>query len=184
MKIAIFSSAYNDPSKENVALAKKIGEYLAEKNTTVLTGGCTGLPSLVAKSAYMKGSETIAYYPDISEKELLLNRDIHNNDISRNYSERKFYDGFTQRSVEMIKGADAAIVFNGRLGTLSEFTIGVEEGLPTCVIEGSGGVSDEIRRLCILVNRDLKKDNIIIGSDYKNIIDELIEFQKKKDLRK
>jgi predicted Rossmann-fold nucleotide-binding protein len=177
MKIAVFSSAFNKPSQENILLAERIGLYLAKNKITVLTGGCIGLPSLVAKSAFENGSETIAYYPDISEKELVSNQAIHNNDLSGVYSEQKFYEGFTQRSIEMIKEADAALVFNGRLGTLSEFTVGVEEGLPTGVIEGSGGVSDEIKRLCVLVNRDLVKDNITIGNDYKQIINKLIEYQ-------
>jgi len=141
-------------------------------------------PSIVAKSAYRNGSETVAYYPDVSEKELIDNQKIHNNDLSGVYTEKKFYEGFTQRSIEMIKEADAAIVFNGRLGTLSEFTVGVEEGLPTGVIEGSGGVSNEIKRLCILVNRDLEKDNITISKNYKEIIDKLIKYQNQKDLNK
>jgi uncharacterized protein (TIGR00725 family) len=184
MKIAVFSSALNNPCQESIELAQKIGDYLAVNNVVVLTGGCIGLPSIVAKSAYKNGTETVAYYPDISKKELISNQKIHNNDLSGVYTEKKFYEGFTQRSIEMIKEADAAIVFNGRLGTLSEFTVGVEEGLPTGVIEGSGGVSNEIRRLCTLVNRDLKKDNIIISEDYKVIIDKLIENQKQKDLNK
>jgi uncharacterized protein (TIGR00725 family) len=178
MKIAIFSSAFNKPSQENILLAERIGEYLARNNITLLTGGCVGLPSLVAKSAHMNGSETIAYYPDVSEKELFNNQAIHNNDLSGVYTEKKFYEGFTQRSIEMIKEADAAIVFNGRLGTLSEFTIGIEEGLPIGVIENSGGVSDEIRKLCKLVNRDIEKDSIIIDNDYERIINHLISSKK------
>lgn len=178
MKIAVFSSAFNNPSNENIILAKKIGKYLAKNKVTVLTGGCIGLPSLVAKSAYTNGSETIAYYPDVSEKELIKNQLIHNNDLSGVYTERKFYNGFTHRSIEMIKEADAAIVFNGRLGTLSEFTVGIEEGLPTAIIEGTGGISDRIRELCILVNRDLVKDDIIIGNNYKQTIDKLLRIKK------
>jgi predicted Rossmann-fold nucleotide-binding protein len=184
MKIAVFSSAFNKPSKESITLAQGIGEYLAVNKVVVLTGGCIGLPSVVAKSAYENGSETVAYYPDVSKKELIKNQKIHNNDLSGIYTEKKFYEGFTHRSIEMIKEADAAIVFNGRLGTLSEFTVSVEEGLPTGVIEGSGGVSNEIRRLCTLVDRDLEKDNIIILEDYKGIIDKLIENQNQKDLNK
>lgn len=148
----------------------------------MLTGGCIGIPALVAKSAYENGSETIAYYPDISEKELIKNKNIHNNDLSSVYTEKKFYEGFTQRSIEMIKEADAAIILNGRFGTLSEFTASVEEGLATGVIEGTGGVSDEIRRLCILVNRDLKKDNITLGKNYKKVIDALIASQNTRNL--
>ena len=175
LKIAVFSSAYHSPEKEHTQMAVTLGKYLAEKECLVMTGGCIGLPSQVAQSAQNHGAETIAYYPDISEKELIKNQKIHNNDIKGIYSEKKYYEGFTQRSIEMIKDADAAIVFNGRLGTLSEFTVGVEEGLAIGVIEGSGGVSNEIRNLCKIVGRDLDKSNIFIHTHYKKVIDEVMK---------
>ena len=155
IKIAVFSSAYNNPNQEHIDMAQKIGKYLAEKNCVILTGGCIGLPAMVAAHAHAFGAETVAYYPDVSEKELIKNKKVHNNDIDGNYSEKKFYDGFTKRSIEMIHDADVALAFNGRLGTLSEITVAIEEGLPTGIIEKSGGVSDEMRKLCTLVGRDL-----------------------------
>lgn len=175
MKIAVFSSASGVMSNENILLAQNIGTYLAEKNIEVITGGCVGLPSIVAQTAFERGGKTIAYYPDVSEIDLVKNRELHNNDIQGIYSEKKFYEGFTMRSIKMIEEADAAIVFNGRFGTLSEFTVAVEEGLPVGIIEGTGGISDEIRNLCNLVQRDVMKDRIIFENDYKTLIDELIQ---------
>jgi len=178
IKVAVFSSAYGDPKQEYIDMAQKIGKYLAEKKCTILTGGCIGLPAMVAAHAHAFGAETIAYYPNVSEKELLKNKKIHNNDIDGSYTEKKFYDGFTKRSIEMIHDADIALAFNGRLGTLSEITVAIEEGLPTGIIENSGGVSDEMRRLCILVNRGLESEQIIIDSNHINVIDELIHYCK------
>ncbi|MGB0925387.1 MAG: hypothetical protein ACPGTS_01620 [Minisyncoccia bacterium] len=174
MKIAVFSSASNIISKENLKLAQNIGEYLAEKKVSVLTGGCVGLPAVVAERAFHTGAETVAYYPDVSEKELLKNIKIHNNDIALHYSEKKFFNGFTNRSIRMIENADAAIVFNGRFGTLSEFSVAIEEGLQVGVIEGTGGITDEIKNLGTVVSRDFKNE-VIFGKDYKLVIDELIE---------
>lgn len=174
MKLAIFSSASQIMTKENIQLAKDIGKYLAKQGIEVITGGCKGLPSLVAQEAYKNGAKTTAYYPDVSELDLYKNEIIHNNDILGVYSEKKFYDGFTKRSIKMIEDADAAIVFNGRFGTLSEFTVAVEEGLRVGVVEGTGGISDEIRSLCALVKRDMSQNQIIFSYDYKALIDRLI----------
>ena len=126
MKIAIFSSASAQITDDNLLLAQHIGTYLAEKGATVITGGCIGLPSIVAQAAFSRGAETIAYYPDISERELLQNEQAHNNDLTHEYTQKRFFKGFMYRSVRMVEDADGAIVFNGRFGTLSEFSIAVE----------------------------------------------------------
>lgn len=175
MKIAIFSSASGTHEQENINLAEKIGKYLAEKEITVITGGCIGLPSIVAKSAFANGAETIAYYPDLDERELLMNEQVHNNDLENNYTHKKFFKGFCYRSVRMIEDADGAIVFNGRFGTLSEFTIAVEEGLNIAVIEGTGGVTDEIKKLGELVYKQFPYNHVVFSKDYKSAIDELIK---------
>lgn len=180
MKIAVFSSASGTHNQENLRLADNIGKYLAEKGVTVLTGGCIGLPSIVAKSAFNKGAETIAYYPDLNERELLMNQKVHNNDIENVYTHKKFFKGFCYRSVRMIEDVDGAIVFNGRFGTLSEFTIAVEEGLKIAVIEGTGGITDEIKKLAGTVYKQFPYSHVIFSKDYKTAIDELIKSTQTK----
>ena len=175
MKIAIFSSASVEITYENFILAQNIGKYLAGKGVTVITGGSIGLPSVVAKSAFLLGAETLAYYPDLNERDLLQNARVHNNDLSNSYTQKRFFRGFTYRSVRMIEDADGAIVFNGRFGTLSEFSIAVEEGLKIAVIEGTGGLTDEIRRLAEIVDRQFPDSHVIFSNDYKVAVDALIE---------
>ena len=127
MKIAIFASASPQITDKNLLLAQNIGIYLAEKGITIITGGCVGLPSAVARSAFSAGAETIAYYPDLSERDLLQNAQVHNNDLSSEYTHKRFFKGFTYRSVRMVEDADGAVVFNGRFCTLSELSIAVEK---------------------------------------------------------
>ena len=180
MKIAIFASASPQITDENLLLAQNIGIYLAEKGITIITGGCVGLPSAVARSAFSAGAETIAYYPDLSERDLLQNAQVHNNDLSSEYTHKRFFKGFTYRSVRMIEDADGAVVFNGRFGTLSEFSIAVEEGLKIAVIEGTGGITDEIKKLAEIVDRQFPNSHVIFSNDYKYAIDKLIENIKNK----
>lgn len=174
MNIAVFSSAAGETNEENIHLAQDIGRYLAEKGVTVLTGGCGYLPSIVARSAFSFGGETVAYYPDLSERELLINARVHNNDLENTYTHKRFFKGFMYRSVRMIEEADGAIVFSGRFGTLSEFAIAVEEGLPIAVIEGTGGITDEIKRLAEVVDRQFPDSHVIFSEDYMKAIDGLI----------
>lgn len=180
MKIAIFASASPQMTDENFLLAQNIGIYLAEKGITIITGGCVGLPSVVARSAFSAGVKTLAYYPDLSERDLLQNAQVHNNDLSSEYTHKRFFKGFTYRSVRMIEDADGAVVFNGRFGTLSEFSIAVEEGLKIAVIEGTGGITDEIKNLAEIVDRQFPNSHVIFSNDYKYAIDKLIENIKNK----
>lgn len=176
INIAIFSSASLEISEKNILLAKNIGKYLADKNIKIATGGCLGIPSVVAESVFENNGEVIGYYPDLTTKEIFLNRQSHNNDIKDNYSERKFFKGFSNRSVKMIEDVDAAIVLNGRFGTLSEFTMAVEEGLPILVLEGTGGITDEIKRLGELIYKEFPYNKVVFEKDYKKGIDRLVEI--------
>ncbi len=136
MKIGIFSSASSRVSPSNRKLAKAIAEYLAEQGIEIVTGGSLGIPGIIAERACELGSRTCVYSPDRDERD--HHKRIDNHDL-RFYSEKKFIPGFTARSLEMIKNIDGAIVLNGRIGTLSEFAIACEEGLPIAVITGTGG---------------------------------------------
>jgi predicted Rossmann-fold nucleotide-binding protein len=113
-------------------------------------------------------------YPDLSERELLMNAQVHNNDLSNVYTHKRFFKGFCYRSVRMIEDVDGAIVFNGRFGTLSEFTIAVEEGLNVAIIEGTGGITDEIKRLADVIYKQFPYNHVVFSKNYKDAIDQLM----------
>ncbi len=81
----------------------------------------------------------------------------------------------------MIKSIDGAIVLNGRVGTLSEFTIAIEEGLPISVLEGTGGITDHLKKIIKISKKKYLKDKIYFTSSYKKAIDNLILKKKKKN---
>lgn len=181
MKIAIFSSWLPQVSLENQKLAKNIARYLAGKGITVVTGGCSGIPALCVEEAYKHGAKTIGYFPHKDHNDYKDRQHEENTHDIEFYTTAHFIHGFTARSLEMIKNVDAAIVLNGRIGTLSEFGIAIEEGLSLAVIEGTGGVTDELQRLTKLVNKEFPNNEVIFETDYKKVIDGLIEnYQVKK----
>jgi uncharacterized protein (TIGR00725 family) len=174
IKISVFSSWLPEMEPEHKVLAENIGRYLAECGVHVITGGCVGLPSVVVEAAYKGGAVTTGYFPDMNEYSLLSGKEKRNSDTATHYTNKRFYNGFTYRSLRMIEDADGAIVFNGRLGTLSEFTMAVEEDLKMAVTLDSGGITDEIQRIAEAVNRQFPESHVIFERDYKIAIDALI----------
>jgi len=179
MKIALFSSWKKEVTEEHNILAQEIAIYLVDKGITVVTGGCIGIPAVCIEKAHALGGETVGYFPNTGEHDHYA---IEGNHDARFYSKKHFVQGFTARSLEMIKNVDAAIVLNGRIGTLSEFGIAVEEGLPLAVIEGTGGITDELQRLTKLVQKEFPENQVIFEKDYKKAINQLI-FNYKKSRR-
>jgi len=178
MKIGIFSSASFKVSSKNKKLAKSIAEYLKEKGVEVVTGGSLGIPGIIAEHAYNLGGKTSVYSPDKDGENHHKRHDNHSLDF---YHNKKFIPGFTARSLKMIKSIDGAIVLNGRVGTLSEFTIAIEEGLPISVLEGTGGITDHLKKIIKISKKKYLKDKIYFTSSYKKAIDNLILKKKKKN---
>ncbi len=176
MKIGIFSSASFKVSSKNKKLAKSIAEYLKEKGVEVVTGGSLGIPGIIAEHTYKLGGKTSVYSPDKNKKDHDKRHDNHCLDFYRN---KKFIPGFTARSLAMIKSIDGAIVLNGRIGTLSEFTIAIEEGLPVSVLEGTDGITDYLKTIIKISKKKYSKDKIYFTSSYKKAVDNLLKLNKK-----
>lgn len=175
MKIAIFSSWLPEVTNDNKKLIQEVVSYLCEKNITIVTGGCSGIPALAVEAAHKLGGKTIGYFPHKNKRDYFDRQHEENVHCIDYYSSAHFISGFTARSLEMIKNVDAAIVMNGRIGTLSEFGIAVEEGLPLAVIEGTGGISEELKNITKIANKEFPNNEVIFDKDYKKAIDILIE---------
>jgi uncharacterized protein (TIGR00725 family) len=178
MKIAIFSSWLPIVSHENKILAEKIGKYLAKKDVTIVTGGCSGIPAICIESAYAHNARTIGYFPHKNEHDYHDRQHEENTHDIKYYTTAHFIHGFTARSLEMIKNVDAAIILNGRIGTLSEFGIAIEEGLPIGIIEGTGGISEMVKDIMYIAQKNSSSAEIYFDTDYKKVIDHLIYNNK------
>jgi uncharacterized protein (TIGR00725 family) len=174
MKIALFSSWLPEVSEYNKNVAEGIAEYLHTRGVVLVTGGCTGIPAIAVEAMHKIGGMTVGYFPHTDRKEYIEKRHIKNAHALEYYSSTKFVTGFTARSLKMIEEVDAVIVMNGRIGTLSETGIAIEEGLPIAVIEGTGGIADELLNIMIAAKKTLPKKEVIFERDYKKAIDHLI----------
>lgn len=172
MRLAILGSASNIVSAENENLCKKVGRYLAQEKITVVTGGSHGIPGLVIKSAFEAGAKTEAYYPDEDEEQYNLRSD---NLSLKYFTNHNFILGFTARSLYMLKRVDGVLIINGRIGTLSEFTIALEEGLNISIIRNTGGIADHLEYIISVAKKEFP-NKIIFDADYKVAIDKLIDL--------
>jgi len=67
-KIGVYGS--NTAENEKTAqLARELGSVLAQNNVIVVTGGCSGMPYLVAYTAKQQGAEIWGFTPERNEQE-------------------------------------------------------------------------------------------------------------------
>jgi len=106
-------------------------------------------------AAFENSGETHGYFPVNTEEEIHSLAGTYNNDTAEYYTAKTFLRGFSKRSLAIVENVDAVIIVNGRMGTLSEFTMAVEEGLPIVIMKGSGGVTEHIKTILAMVGRDI-----------------------------
>ena len=93
------------------------------------------------------------------------------------------YTGFeyTGRNLLLVRSCDAVIMVGGRIGTLNELTIAIEERKPIGVLLGSGGMTAEVERVIKAAKRT--RTGIIFGHDPAKLVDELIAIVEQKGQR-
>ncbi|MFA6414447.1 MAG: hypothetical protein WC217_01745 [Candidatus Paceibacterota bacterium] len=171
MKIAIISSASHVISESNVLKATAITSYLHQIGTIeIMTGGSHGLPGLIVQKAKAVGIKTVAYSPD-ENKDLHASR--HDNLSLQYFDEVNHFRGFTQRTLAMFQVADGILVLNGRMGTLSEFSIALEEGKRVGVVTNTGGIADHLEEIVRMAKKDFP-GQVFFNDDCTKVIDWLI----------
>lgn len=161
-KIGIFGSAEGDEVVPVVEKARMVGEALAARGCTLVTGACAGLPYAAAYAAAKKGAPVWGFafvrdrnaqmhvYPDqdisIYEKLVYLP------------SECPFADDLAvakkYRNVISTEYVDAGIIIAGRWGTLHEFCSLYDYGKVIGVLTTTGGVADELLGLMKKIEKE------------------------------
>ena len=150
--VGIISSAVDFDDETKMQELDLISTKLAENNINISTGAAIGIPHLIGKKAKNKGSKLIGFSPSA---DMLTHSKIEDNASADDFDLINFYkEGFTARSLDFVKTADAIIMIAGRMGTLSEFTIAFEEGVPIYILQGYGGISDKIDLVIDFARKD------------------------------
>ena len=146
--IGVMGSAQNALAEaERVRLsgiADRLGKAIVDQDGILITGETTGLPELVSLAVRKYGGLTVGISPahSCAEHRARYTPPVQGSDIV-------IYTGFgfKGRNVINIRSSDVVVIFGGRIGTLNEFTIAYDEGKILGVLEGSGGVADQVRGL-------------------------------------
>ena len=85
--------------------------------------------------------------------------------------------GYSGRDLLLTRSADAVICGCGRVGTIHEFTIAFEDNKPIGIFEGPWEMGGQLEEIIQKGHRPNAK--IVIGSDPKKLLEEVIALVKK-----
>lgn len=178
MKVALLSSASPIVDEDALSATKHLVELLYKNNIELVTGGCSGIPELAIREMVRLGGITSVFSPDRSPESHQLRSD----NIPLGIAQQYFYkEGFSQRSIDMLKSVDGVIVVNGRIGTLSEFTMAIEEGIPTLVLENTGGIANHLDYILRAAKKEFPNNFILLSEETFDGVNQLItHIQNKK----
>ena len=124
-------------------VAERLGRAIVDQGCVLITGETTGLPEFVAQVVRKHGGFTIGISPAHSFAEHQERYGLPQE------SDVVIYTGFgfKGRNVVSIRSSDIVVIIRGSIGTLNEFTIAYDEGKIIGILEGTGGVADQVRQL-------------------------------------
>ncbi len=158
--------------------AKELGREIARQGAVLVTGATTGFPLWAAMGAKEIGGISVGFSPAASEKE---HEEVFK--LPFDYMDLIIYTGFgySGRDLLLTRSADAVICGCGRIGTIHEFTIAFEDGKPIGIFEGPWEMGQQLRDIVAKSNR--QSDKIVIGTDAKKLVAEVIALVKKSKIK-
>lgn len=161
-----------------VKMAADAAREVVKRGHVVLTGATWHLPYAAAKAAKLQGGEhvtSIGFSPAATRlahvKKYRLPIDSY--DVI-------LYTGFeyTGRNLLLVRSSDAVVMVGGRIGTLNELTIAIEEKKPVGVLVGSGGMTEEVEHVLKAARRN--RENFVFESDPVKLVDKLLKMTREK----
>ncbi len=163
--IAVCGSDGDDEklNEKILKLAEEVGAEIAKRGCILICGGRSGVMEAACKGAKREGGTTVGILP-FSKSE------------ANPYIDIAIESGLGHfRNYVIVSSADAVIGICGRWGTLNEISTAIILGKPTILIEGSGGVVDDI-----VHNKLLKgvEGNYHVAQNAKDAVDVAFRFIK------
>ncbi len=187
-KIGVFGSAVNE-SAQVMLKAKQLGQALGSKQCVVITGACSGLPYVAAKSAHQCGAEIVGYSPVMNIEE---QRQFTPDDDITIYKEIYFIpENFVfkhdrlvckkYRNVMSTANCDAGVIIAGRWGTMNEFSNLFDMGKIIGVITETSGIANELPQLVNSISKETGAQ-VIFNNNPMHLIEQMLISLKEKSL--
>ena len=174
-QICVSGAARGETVDTAARLAVQTAAAIAKQGHILLTGATTGLPHLAAKAALNAGGISVGFSPAANRRDHVKSYKLPVEGFST-----LLYTGFeyTGRNLLLVRSCDGMIMIGGRIGTLNELTIGIEERKPIGVLVGSGGMTDEVEHVLKVAKR--VRTNIIFDDDPEVLVKKVIAAIKEK----
>lgn len=144
-QICVSGAAKGTSVEEGRDLAAALGVAIAKAGHSLLTGATIGLPNYAAEAYKQAGGRmSVGISPAASKVEHVMKYRLPTLAYDTILYTGLHYVG---RDTLLITSSDAVVSIGGRLGTLHEFTIAMETGVPIGFLQGAGGISEEIQTL-------------------------------------
>ena len=180
LTIGVMGSAADEESDEARNVAYRLGNAIADQGFILITGACPGLPYEAARGVKDAGGQSVGISPALSLYEHLY----------RYHSPADAFDvliytgsGLMGREVTNIHSSDMVIILGGRSGTLGEFAIAYDEGKLIGVLQGTGGITDELDRIVDTFEKDTGA-RLIYSRDPARLVTDLSEMYETKHFRR
>ncbi len=183
-QICVSGAAKGDSVKLGYGLAKIVGVQIVKQGHIVLTGATTGLPYAAAQAAKAIEKDQVTSIGVSPAASRLAH--VNKYHLPTDAYDLIMYTGFdyTGRDLLLVRMSDALIMVGGRIGTLNELSVALEDHRPVGVLLGSGGMTNEVAAVLTAAKRS--RSGIIFGTDPAKLIQDVVamvdhRYRKLKD---
>lgn len=177
-QICVSGAARGNSIETGKLLAAAAAREIVRRGHLVTTGATRGLPYYAAKAAKKEGGSTISSIGFSPAASRLAH--VKKYQLPLDAFDTVLFTGFeyTGRNLLLVRSADAVVMVGGRIGTLNELTIAIEERKPIGVLLGSGGMTDEVEHVLKAAKR--ARTGIVFDHDPESLVDQLIAMLETK----
>lgn len=173
-QICVSGAAKGDSVKLAHGLAKIVGVQIITQGHIVLTGATSGLPYAAASAAKAAVKDQITSIGVSPAGSKLAH--VNKYKLPTDAYDLIMYTGFdyTGRDLLLVRMADAVIMVGGRIGTLNELAVALEDHRPVGVLLGSGGMTNEVEAVLKAAKRS--RSGIIFDTDPAKLVKDVVEM--------
>jgi len=177
-QIGVMGSAGGRIAPEELARARRLGRRIAERECTIVTGACPGLPHAAILGAHEAGGMSLGVSPALSREEHV---NVYGSPLQPYTSIVFTGSGLMGRETHNIHSSDFVIFIGGRSGTLGEFCIAYDEGKLIGIVTNSGGISNEFERIANLVRKETGA-TIMHDDEPEQLVDRLLDLYRREPI--
>jgi uncharacterized protein (TIGR00725 family) len=169
LTVGVMGSAGNEAADDVIEKSRSLGKNIAQRGFVLITGACPGLPYECARGVKQTGGLSIGISPALS-----LDEHIHKYRSPTDVFDVIIYtgSGLMGREVTNIRSSDMVIILGGRSGTLGEFAIAFDEGKLIGILQGSGGITEQIPDIVASFQKD-SGARLVYSDDPVELINEM-----------